>query len=106
MKKKKMDRRSAGQWREIIEGHAGSGLGIKDYCDRCGVSDKSFYAWRNRLSKRTAPRLKNFIEVSVPAKRIPKEPLRIQTPGGYGLEVPEGIDGNYVKTILSVLASS
>ena len=38
-------------WRGIIDGHAGSGLSIREYCGRRGVSEPSFFAWRCELAR-------------------------------------------------------
>ncbi len=42
--------------------------------------------------------------MTVPAKSN-KESIRIQTPGGYCLEVPEGTNSGFVKNIIEVLVS-
>lgn len=43
-----------------------------------------------------------FIRVE-PAREGPGRVMRIRTPKGYCLEIPEGIDGAYVKPILAVV---
>jgi transposase-like protein len=39
-------------WREVIGGHAKSGLSVKAYCSSRGVSEASFFAWRRELTRR------------------------------------------------------
>jgi hypothetical protein len=41
-------------WREVVGGHANSGLSIKAYCGDRGVSEASFFAWRRELARRVA----------------------------------------------------
>jgi hypothetical protein len=40
---------SAVRWREIVRGHADSGLSVAAYCRRARVPASSFYAWRRKL---------------------------------------------------------
>lgn len=39
-------------WREVVDGHAGSGLPVRQYCTDRGVSEPSFFAWRRELARR------------------------------------------------------
>jgi hypothetical protein len=41
-------------WREVIGGHAKSGLSVKAYCSSREVSEASFFAWRSELARRDA----------------------------------------------------
>ena len=52
MKETTPDKRTAsriGYWREQVEQQERSGLTVKRYCERHGVSEQSFYVWRKRL---------------------------------------------------------
>ncbi len=40
-------------WRELLERHAASGLSVRRFCGREGVSEPSFYQWRKRLGVTT-----------------------------------------------------
>ena len=40
------------QWRQHIRDWQGSGLSIRAFCDRRGLSQPSFYAWRSELQRR------------------------------------------------------
>jgi hypothetical protein len=39
-------------WREVVNRQAGSGLSVRQYCAKAGISEPSFYAWRKRFRKR------------------------------------------------------
>ena len=39
-------------WRLVIEEQGASGLSVRAFCEREGVSEPSFYAWRKRLRDR------------------------------------------------------
>ena len=41
-------------WRQVVKGHAGSGLSVRQYCADRGVSEPSFFAWRRELTERDA----------------------------------------------------
>lgn len=39
-------------WRQVVGGHAGSGLSVRQYCTDRRVSEPSFFAWRRELAQR------------------------------------------------------
>jgi hypothetical protein len=43
-------RRSAQEWRALVEAQPSSGLGVEEYCDRHQLSASCFYRWRRCLS--------------------------------------------------------
>ncbi len=40
---------AAGRWRKLLQQHVSSGLSITAFCERAGVSQPSFFAWRRKL---------------------------------------------------------
>ena len=49
-RKGKGRRRSRSEWRSLLAKAGGSGLGVKAFCRRVGISAASFYRWRSLLS--------------------------------------------------------
>ena len=43
-------------WRERLQTQAGSGLSVRAFCRREGLSEPSFYSWRRELDKRDRQR--------------------------------------------------
>lgn len=43
-------RRSVDSWRAVVEGFAGSGLRLPDYCRSVGVCQASFVRWRKKFA--------------------------------------------------------
>jgi hypothetical protein len=37
-------------WRQVIDGHAASGLSVPDWCRRRKVSESAFYVWKRKLA--------------------------------------------------------
>ena len=58
-------------WRQVVEGHAGSGLSVRQYCTDRGVSEPSFFAWRRELAQRDAAANK-------PARSPPQRRARVR----------------------------
>jgi hypothetical protein len=48
-KKKREARRSEGQWRELLERHAASGMSVAVFCKAEGISPANLYRWGNLL---------------------------------------------------------
>ncbi|MFO0816296.1 MAG: hypothetical protein U1A77_00055 [Pirellulales bacterium] len=44
-------------WRELLERQAASGLSVRRFCGREGVSEPSFYQWRKRLGVTTRKKI-------------------------------------------------
>ena len=41
-------------WRELVDRQAGSGLSIREYCAKEGISQPSFFAWRKRFREQAS----------------------------------------------------
>ena len=50
MKKTRRPQQDEASWRGLLARHAASGLSTVAFCAEAGVSSKSFYRWRSRLS--------------------------------------------------------
>lgn len=92
-------------WRRMVEGHSKSGESVRDWCDRHGVSEPSFYAWRRELAKRDAggggPALLPVAITSSAAQAS----LEICWPDGVVLRVPAGCDLQLLRGALEVMRS-
>ncbi len=102
MSRKNTNSRSWEQWRKIIKQQESSGESVSKYCRQKNINEKTFYARRKRLGLKTQAEPQKFIEVK-PMESGAVKSLSIQTPNGYRLEVPEGMDGAYVRGIVAVL---
>lgn len=95
-------RRKAEAWRKIIDEQEASGESVGVYCRKQGLGDKSLYGWRRRLWEKKTGREKGFLKLQRPTG-WPEKVLRIETPGGFRVEVPQGLDANFLKVVLEVL---
>jgi len=99
--------RSAGKeqyWRRIVEGHAGSQESVREWCDRHGVSEPSFYAWRRELAKRDAAGGPALLPVTITSSAA-QAPLEICWPDGVVVRVPAGCDLQLLRGALEVMRS-
>ena len=90
-------------WKRIISEQEASGKSVSAYCRDRGINGKTFYNWRKKLGSRQETKPEGFIQIKATENRSGKV-LRIQTPGGYHLEVEPGTEKNYVQSILAILA--
>jgi len=59
-------RRSADEWRSIIQGYSSSDLTVDDFCKQQSVSKTQFVKWRNRFNEPLQHPTKNntdFIQI-------------------------------------------
>jgi transposase-like protein len=90
-------------WRRIVEVQPESGQSVRHWCDRHGVSEPSFYAWRRELAKRDAVRnVPGLLPVTI---RSLAAPIEITWPDGVVVRVSSGCDGQLLHQTLQVLRS-
>ena len=90
------------QWAAVIQEGRASGLTNKEYCNRHGLSEKSFYYWQKKLRTQivaSAPELVP-LEMSSPVE----EELHIRYRGAE-LKLPAGIDMDAVAALLRSIQS-
>lgn len=107
MAAQKKPRRSEGKeqfWRRIVVGHRGSRQSVREWCDRHGVSEPSFYAWRRELAKRDARNEASLLPVMITSASLPA-PVEIAWPGGVVVRVSAGCDMPLLRETLRVLQS-
>jgi transposase-like protein len=96
-------RQGRDKWPEIISAQNTGGLSVSAYCRQQGINEKTFYNWRKKLGNSQETKPKRFIQIKAMESGSGKV-LRIQTPGGYRLEVESGVEKSHVQSILEVLA--
>lgn len=117
-------------WRLAIDEHGGSGLSVRAFCHREGLSEASFYAWRRELRQRddesasgTAtnarrPRVvpkqaktksttkpaagPSLVEV-VTRPSLTAQPVEIETPTGFTIRLSQPVDGSSLATVLGLV---
>ncbi len=66
-------------WIGRLQEQASSGLSIRPWCEREGVTESSFHYWRRRLA---APIATKLIALPMTGER-PESALELRTPHGY-----------------------
>ena len=102
-------------WRKIVDRQAGSGLSIRQFCAKEGISQPSFYSWRKRLGKRKPddrrarkPRRRTD-ELADGREFIPLElrgsasALEVIHPLGYQVRVTGEVNLTALRQVLEVL---
>lgn len=105
---KPMESVAAARWREIVRGHAASGLSVAAYCRRVRVPASSFYAWRRRLrdAEPLSPSSNQsaFAEVRVMSESAGEaNPLELRLPGGRSIVVRRGFDRQTLQQLVAAL---
>lgn len=110
--KKSVEKES--NWRELIKRQAVSGLSIRRFCAKEGVSQPSFYAWRRRFREEDNG-LGARQSRSRKDERVGRRPfipltllespagLEIVHPHGYQIRVTGGVDADTLRQVLHVL---
>jgi len=100
-------------WRLAVKEFQTSGLSVRAFCAREGLSQASFYAWRRSLRQRDAePEQPELIPVdvvgpvdglSVRGEPAGAERLELTTPGGFTLRFPADIAPRQLGAVLGVI---
>ena len=100
-------------WQMVLETWAGSGLSVRQFCGREGLSEPSFYYWRKKLSideNRSGIKERSeaaeFIEVSMPESDQRQSHLELVLTSGNCLHINDGVDGKFLHEVISVLQRS
>lgn len=93
-------------WRDRVTRWKASGLNVRAFCSREGLSEPSFYSWRRTLAERdvalAAPPAPAFVPVHVlPAASPPALELVLRS--GHVLRVPHGADPAHVRAVVAAL---
>jgi len=87
------DERKERQWRRWIGEWQASGLSVRAFCQRRGLTVASFYAWRRVLRRRAAEKAA-FVPVQVVADALPTQTsaLEVVLTDGRTVRVAPGFD--------------
>jgi transposase len=98
------DGRKEQQWRRWIAQWRASGLSVRDFCDRRGLTVASFYAWRRVLERRAAEKAA-LVSVQVVADAVPAQTsaLEVVLTDGRTVRVTPGFDAGTLRQLLAVL---
>jgi hypothetical protein len=92
-------------WRDLISRWKTSGQSVAAFCAARGVSQASFYAWRQRFTAHSkepitsAPPAPTFAAVRV----VPGIPVEVVLPTGVVIRVPAGSDPAAVARLVAAL---
>ena len=98
------DERKERQWRRRIGEWQASGLSVRAFCERRGLTFASFYAWRRGLQRRAAEKAA-FVPVQVVADAVPTQTsaLEVILTDGRAVRVAPGFDAATLRQLLDVL---
>ena len=104
-------------WRRHVARQAAGRVSVRVYCERHGLAEPSFYAWRRELARRDgegshsvaepqppAPGSSSvgFVRLDVP-RLIEGAPIEISLPGQVRVLVPPGTARTHVTEVLAAL---
>jgi transposase len=103
---KPRDQKKERFWRAMLQRWRQSGLSVRDFCARRGLTQPSFYAWRRTLAERDA-------QVQFVPVRLAAEPMAATTnttaalelvlDGRRSLRIGPGFDAATLKRLLALL---
>jgi hypothetical protein len=98
------DQRKERQWHRWIDQWRASGLSVRAFCARHGLTTASFYNWRRVLERRAAEQVL-FAPVQVVADAFPTQTsaLEVVLSDGRVVRVTPGFDAATLRQLLAVL---
>jgi len=92
------------RWRCWVGEWQASGLSLRAFCQRRGLTIASFYAWRRVLQRRAAEKAA-FVPVQVVADAVPTQAsaLEVVLADGRAVRVAPGFDVATLRQLLAVL---
>jgi transposase len=92
-------------WRQAIADWKKSGQSVQAFCNKLGVSQPSFYAWRRDFAQRDEQR-PAATPVFVPLRVVADTVLEVVLPTGVTVRVPAGSDGAAVAKLVAALGKA
>jgi hypothetical protein len=86
-------------WRQRIEQQEKSGHSVIGFCREQGLSEPTFYAWRQRLRSQSTPVRFALVETKPAEATVP--PIELMLASGDRLRIPQ--DAATLKLVLGVL---
>jgi len=84
-------RRSEAEWRQIISRRDASGLSVREFCKREGLSLSSFQRWRARCRAALASPFVELVPPATPSEETqqsaPEWNVELELPGGLRLRL-------------------
>jgi hypothetical protein len=98
------DQRKERQWQRWIDEWRTSGLSIRAFCARHGLTTANFYNWRRILERRAAEQVM-FAPVQVVDDALPthNSALEVILSDGRAVRVAPGFDAATLRQLLAVL---
>lgn len=102
-------------WRLALEEFRTSGLSVRAFCTREGLSKPSFYAWRRKLQTRdTEASRSNSMPELVPVEVVASptdnqhaiHSLELTTPTGFSLRFPADIQSEQLAAVLTAIGAA
>ncbi len=104
-------------WRSLLRQQPGSGMTVKEFCRKHGVSVPSFYAWRRKIAQHDLPmdqrndeRHDRLVPVQLVDSTggndaVDENRIEIVTPGGFTLRLDHRFPGSDLRGLLEAIAS-
>jgi hypothetical protein len=98
------DERKEHQWRRWIGEWQTSGLSVRAFCERRGLTVAGFYAWRRVLERRAAEKAA-FVPVQVVSDAVATRAgaLEVVLTDGRAVRVAPGFEAATLRQLLAVL---
>ena len=87
-------------WRGLLSEREQSGESVREFCQRHGVSDHSYYAWRKRIGGKGKAVTFALVETNWEASNVPAM-MEVALVSGERLRIP--CEAQALRVVLSVL---
>lgn len=101
----KVEREAAKErfWREALAVQAASGQSVRAYCQREGLSQSSFYAWRRTIAERDGAKAPPFVPVVVTDTAPSEASIAVDLAGGHVLRLPASTSAAWLAELVLAL---
>jgi len=108
-------RNGAKHWQEVLKRQTESGLSVREFCAKAGISQQSLYAWRRKFRERggaDGESPQRSVPVQEPVNGSPFIPLRLLDstsalelihPLGYQIRVTGELNVHGLRQVLDLL---
>jgi transposase len=92
-------------WRKRLASWKASGLKVREFCEREGVTPTAFAHWRKEIAARDSRGVRDapaFVPVHI-TSTVATVPLEVTLAGGRVVRVPPGFDPAHLRAVVAAL---
>ena len=89
-------------WNDAVSKCRSSGMTVRDWCNREGINEKTYYYWQRKIFKATAKETE-FVEIPNTGNMLSGQIIATVSSNGFTVDIHQGADKESLTELLSAI---